>query len=223
MRTDVIGSAIYHAMNAWDKLARFVSGIFKGTQKEGKFQKGSVVFGNRTKWYWDVRVWLPVILVLFVASMARKEKVVEYVEVEVPVYVSQMAEDAEGSYTNTDEEKIIAMARFADSVARGRPAEVKRIIMWVLINRSEDRSNGYGGTLMEELARPKQWQEYDPEAVYLESTYQLAREVYQTWQSGGARPIYPDMLWFILNGDGSITVRNQFKVGPNRVEATFGQ
>lgn len=31
------------------------------------------------------------------------------------------------------------------------------------------------------------------------------------------------MLWFVLNNDGSITVRNQFQVSKNRSEATFGQ
>lgn len=92
-----------------------------------------------------------------------------------------------------DDSEVVALARLADSVGRGRSDDVKRIIMWVAINRSEDRSHGYGLTLLGEIARPKQWQEYTPDATYLEPTLKLAQEVYETWQTGGPRPIYSDM------------------------------
>ena len=120
-------------------------------------------------------------------------------------------------------EQAVALARLADSVAKGRSEEVKRIVMWVAINRAEDKSHGYGLPLLDEIARPKQWQEYDPSANYLESTLSIAYEVLEIREKGGPRPIYGDMLWFVLNNDGSITVRNQFNSGKNRSEATFGQ
>lgn len=148
---------------------------------------------------------------LYFVEKAAEEAVVETIaETEPPTEAQQDSE-------------AVALARLADSVARGRSDEVKRIVMWVAINRSEDRSHGYGLSLLEEIARPKQWQEYSPDANYLESTLRLAEEVLEVRDSGGARPIYGDMLWFVLNNDGSITVRNQFQVSKNRSEATFGQ
>lgn len=136
--------------------------------------------------------------------------------------IDTLAETTEPTEAIQDSEAV-ALARLADAVARGRSDEVKRIVMWVAINRSEDRSHGYGLSLLGEIARPKQWQEYTPDANYLESTLRLAEEVLDTRDSGGARPIYGDMLWFVLNSDGSITVRNQFQMAKNRSEATFGQ
>lgn len=183
-------------------------------------------------WYYDVRIWFPFFMLILISitgfyrtklniviqSAAEQESVTEvYVQAE-----PQVEETVAPAEAVADSE-IVALARLADSVARGRSDEVKRIVMWVAINRSEDRSHGYGLSLLGEIARPKQWQEYTPDATYLESTLKLAQEVYETWQTGGPRPIYSDMLWFVLNNDGSITVRNQFKDGKNRSETTFGQ
>ena len=147
---------------------------------------------------------------------------IKRIDAELKAVVETIAETEPPTEAQQDSEAV-ALARLADSVARGRSDEVKRIVMWVAINRSEDRSHGYGLSLLEEIARPKQWQEYSPDANYLESTLRLAEEVLEVRDSGGARPIYGDMLWFVLNNDGSITVRNQFQVSKNRSEATFGQ
>lgn len=152
----------------------------------------------------------------------------EITELDLPSFETTLADEyglqnEPTTFEFIEDSSITMLARLADSVARGRSDEVKKIVMWVAINRVEDRSHGYGGSLKEEINRPKQWQQFDPTATYLESTYRLADEVYKTWQNGGPRPIYNDMLWFVLNGDGSITVRNQFKATKNRAEATFGQ
>lgn len=185
-------------------------------------------------WYYDVRIWLPVFVIIILsvigvyqarlntvirdAASAKTEAVTEALK-----SAEAQSEEIVAPTETVDDSEIVALARLADSVGRGRSDDVKRIIMWVAINRSEDRSHGYGLTLLGEIARPKQWQEYTPDATYLESTLKLAQEVYETWQTGGPRPIYSDMLWFILNDDGSITVRNQFQQSKNRAEATFGQ
>lgn len=181
-------------------------------------------------WYWDIRLYAPFILILFIVMLimftsSNNSTISESKSVEV---VAKLVEDdIEPSIEVPTEpemdSEIVLLARLADSVAAHKSDEVKKIIMWVAINRAEDRSNGYGSGLRGEIARPKQWQCYDPYATYLQSTYDIAEEVYNTWMSGGPRPMYPDMLWFVFNSDGSITVRNQFKEGKNRVEMTFGQ
>ena len=78
------------------------------------------------------------------------------------------------------------------------------------VNRSEDRANGYGQSLQSEISRPNQWQGYDENAPYTAGTYAMALSVLETQARGGLRPLDSDMLWFVLNDDGSITLRNQF-------------
>lgn len=198
----------------------------KASQR-GKFAK----LFRKVNWYWDVRLYLPLFLVLILAAGIPNQKRIAEARLEAamaaePVVIETVAaivEETEETTPSPEEVDITALARLADSVGGHRSDEVKRVIMWVLINRTEDTRNGYGGSLLWEIARPNQWQGYDEDAGYLESTYNLAKEVYETWKTGGARPIYSDMLWFVLNKDGSITVRNQYKETKNRAEMTFGQ
>ena len=75
---------------------------------------------------------------------------------------------------------------------------------------------GYGQSLMAEIARPNQWQGYDSAASYSDETYAIAKQVLETKAKGGLRPIDSDMLWFVLNDDGSITLRNQFTASANQ-------
>ena len=106
--------------------------------------------------------------------------------------------------------KAEALARLADTVGAGRSDNVKTVIMWVAINREEDRANGYGKTLLEEIARPSQWQGYDENAAYTDRTYEIAKQVLEIQATGALRPVDSDMLWFVLNDNGSITLRNLY-------------
>lgn len=199
-------------------------------KNNGKYSKRSAFF-KRKKWYLDVRVWAPVFIAIIIVNSCTYQRKISALRQENDMLIAELSaeavpeiiEEAVSPIGEQQDSEAVALARLADSVARGRSDEVKRIVMWVAINRSEDRSHGYGLSLREEIARPKQWQEYDENANYLESTLKLAEEVLKIRDNGGARPIYGDMLWFVLNGDGSITVRNQFKTDKNRSEATFGQ
>lgn len=211
-------------------LAKRMPSLYSGNGKYCKEKKSEPT--RRINWYLDVRLWFPVFAILVAAVIVFYQGKIEKLTKETELYlVEKAAEEAvvetiaetEPPTEAQQDSEAVALARLADSVARGRSDEVKRIVMWVAINRSEDRSHGYGLSLLEEIARPKQWQEYSPDANYLESTLRLAEEVLAVRDSGGARPIYGDMLWFVLNNDGSITVRNQFQVSKNRSEATFGQ
>lgn len=211
-------------------LAKRMPSLYSGNGKYCKAKKSEPT--RRINWYLDVRLWFPVFAILVAAVIVFYQGKIEKLTKETELYfVEKAAEEAvvetiaetEPPTEAQHDSEAVALARLADSVARGRSDEVKRIVMWVAINRSEDRSHGYGLSLLEEIARPKQWQEYSPDANYLESTLRLAEEVLEVRDSGGARPIYGDMLWFVLNNDGSITVRNQFQVSKNRSEATFGQ
>lgn len=191
----------------------------------------------KVNWYYDVRIWMPVFVMILVGVVCRYNakinametaflptpETVTAVEVTADIEAEETVPAVAEEVVDIREVQAIELARLADTVAKGRSDEVKRIVMWVAINRSEDKSHGYGLPLLNEIARPKQWQGYTPDANYLESTLDIAREVLEIRESGGARPIYGDMLWFVLNGDGSITVRNQFTATKNRSEATFGQ
>lgn len=174
--------------------------------------------GEDVRWYYDIRLWSPLLLMLFILALlpGKKEekKPVETIPVVTVVQTLPVEETAPA------EEEVIpeaeALARLADCVGAGRSDNVKTVIMWVAINRSEDRANGYGQSLLDEIARPNQWQDYDPTALYNEGTYEMAKQVLEIQASGGLRPVDSDMLWFVLNNDGSITLRNQFTATANQ-------
>lgn len=182
------------------------------------------------KWFWDVKKWIPILIILMLISYISgcnngKNEQIAYYETmpaeTIYIEVTQPVEVVEETEPVRDEEAV-ALAILADTSAGGKSQEVKRILMWVAINRTEDRANGYGGTLLEEIARPKQWQGYNPDGMYLLETYDLAVEVLEIWRSNGPRPLYNDMLWSVYNADGTITVRNKFKDEKGRMEQTYG-
>ena len=175
--------------------------------------------GEDVRWYYDIRLWSPLILLLLIlVALPGKQK--EKTPVETIPVVTAMESLPQEETTAPTEEAVIpeaeALARLADTVGLGRSDNVKTVIMWVAINRSEDRANGYGLSLLEEIARPNQWQGYDENAPYTEGTYAMAKQVLEIQASGSLRPLDSDMLWFILNNDGSITLRNQFTATANQ-------
>ena len=174
--------------------------------------------GEDVRWYYDIRLWSPLLVVLFllvlIPSCARTAKPEETVP-EISVVESTPEETTEPTQEPIDPEAE-ALARLADTVGAGRSDNVKTIIMWVAINRSEDRANGYGQSLIDEIARPNQWQGYDENIPYTDGTYAMALQVLDTQLRGGLRPLDSDMLWFVLNDDGSITLRNQFAATGNQ-------
>ena len=168
--------------------------------------------GEDVRWYYDIRLWSPLILLLLILALVlpgkgRKQEVAELPQETVDV---QPSDETEPPTEATRDPEALALAILADSVGKGRSDNVKTIIMWIAVNRSEDRANGYGLSLMEEIARPNQWQGYDENTVYSASTYEIAKEVLETVENSGLRPLDNDMLWLVLNDDGSVTVRNQF-------------
>ena len=174
--------------------------------------------GEDVRWYYDIRLWSPLILLLLILAMLPgKQEVKESVETapEASVTETLPVED-----TTPTEEQVVpeaeALARLADSVGMGRSDNVKTVIMWVAINRSEDRANGYGQSLLDEIARPNQWQGYDSATSYSDKTYAMAQQVLEIQKNGSLRPVDSDMLWFVLNDDGSITLRNQFTATANQ-------
>ena len=174
--------------------------------------------GEDVRWYYDIRLWSPLILLLLILALLpgkrTKKTPVETIPEVAAVETLPVAE------TTPTEEVVIpeaaALATLADSVGAGRSDNVKTVIMWVAVNRSEDRANGYGQSLLTEISRPNQWQGYDENTVYSEETYAIAKQVLQIQASGSLRPVDSDMLWFILNDNGSITVRNQFTATANQ-------
>ena len=173
--------------------------------------------GEDVRWYYDIRLWSPLILLLLILALLPGKQTAKMPEETLPavIAVETLPED-----TTPTEEAVIpeaaALARLADSVGAGRSDNVKTVIMWVAINRSEDRANGYGQSLLTEVDRPNQWQGYDATTIYTDETYAIAKQVLEIQAKGSLRPLDSDMLWFILNDDGSITVRNQFTATANQ-------
>lgn len=191
----------------------------------GKF---SAEIGNDVKWYWDIRLWAPLLIILFIIALWPSPKAA--VQPEAPQQMQQEVQQQEEipeetapapTVTEARDPEAEALARLADTVGAGRTDNVKVVIMWVAINRSEDRANGYGKSLEEEISRANQWQFYDENAKYGEGTYMLAQDVLKVARSNGLRPVENDMLWFVLNDNGSITVRNQFNFNKNTNQKTY--
>lgn len=173
--------------------------------------------GEDVRWYYDVRLWSPLILLLLILAILpgkQKEVPVETTPETIPIVIQDPVETVPEPEPIDPEAE--ALARLADSVGSGRSDNAKIIIMWVAINRSEDRSNGYGMSLAEEIARPNQWQGYDENFPYSEATYKMAKDVLSVQRNDGLRPLEPDMLWLVLNDNGSVTVRNQFTASKNQ-------
>lgn len=174
--------------------------------------------GQDVRWYYDIRLWSPLILLLLILALLPRKQAAALPEETLPsVTVLETLPVAETTPTEAPvSPEAAALARLADTVGEGRSNNVKTVIMWVAINRSEDRANGYGLSLLEEIARPNQWQGYDETAPYTEQTYAIAQQVLETQANGSLRPLDSDMLWFILNDDGSITLRNLFTANANQ-------
>lgn len=170
--------------------------------------------GKDVKWYYDIRLWSPLILLLLIlALLPGKGQSKTSAETTPETEAVVMETEPEVTQPPTVEPlnpRAEALARLADTVGVGRSDNVKTVIMWVAINREEDRANGYGKDLLEEIARPSQWQGYDENASYTDHTYEIALEVLEIQASGALRPVDSDMLWFVLNDDGSITLRNLY-------------
>ena len=172
--------------------------------------------GEDVRWYFDIRIWSPLLLILFILALAlpRGSRSTEEVSVvtATEAAIVETAEVTEPTKAPINEEAA-ALARLADTVGSGRSDNVKTAIMWVAINRSEaGGTDGYGQSqsLLEEIARENQWQGYDENASYSEHTYEIALDVLEIQSSNGLRPIDSDMLYLVLNEDGSVTLRNQF-------------
>lgn len=203
------------------------------TTSDGKYCKSGAKppFYNKVNWYWDIRKWIPVIMIAFIITVkvcspngesTPELEAVDNTPAPVQVYEEETTEETTEPTIPQDEIEIIELARLADTCARRYGDDVKRTVMWVVINRVEDHSKGYGKSLLEEISRPKQWQEYNPDGSYTQSTLDIAREVYTTWKTDGPRPMYNDMIFFAFNADGSVTVRNDFKTSNRTNTMTFG-
>lgn len=181
--------------------------------------------GQDVRWYYDVRLWLPLILVLVILAACTGNQLgknsvqqaepapaqPQLFEMEMP-QVQEIQPPTEAPINPEAE----ALAILAESVGLGRSKNVKTAIMWVAVNRSEDRSHGHGLSLIEEIARPEQWQNYNPDMPYSQVAYEMALDVLRIRDTGGLRPLDNDMLWMVLNDDGSITIRNMFAATANQ-------
>ena len=175
--------------------------------------------GQDVRWYYDIRLWSPLLLLILILALLPGKKQDPAVQDPTPDISAVETQPTEEQTEPTQEpvnEEAAALARLADSVGAGRSDNVKTIIMWVAVNRSEDRANGYGQSLQSEISRPNQWQGYDENAPYTAGTYAMALNVLDTQARGGLRPLDSDMLWLVLNDDGSVTLRNQFTATANQ-------
>lgn len=186
--------------------------------------------GNDVAWFWDIRLWAPVLVILFIVALfnapGTKTPAPEAADLTVPEEITMEVDptdvaDVPEIQPVVRDPEAEALARLADTVGAGRTDRVKKVIMWIAINRSEDRANGFGKSLIEEIARPSQWQFYDEAATYGEGSYLLAEEILKMVRTNDLRPVDKDMLWLLLNDDGSVTIRNAFNINSKTVQKTF--
>ncbi|MGN1000273.1 MAG: hypothetical protein ACI4PO_12040, partial [Faecousia sp.] len=99
--------------------------------------------GKDVKWYYDIRLWSPLILlVLILALLPGKGKTETPAETTPETQAVVMETEPEVTEPPTQapiDPKAEALARLADTVGAGRSDNVKTVIMWVAINREEDR------------------------------------------------------------------------------------
>ncbi len=192
----------------------------------GKFH---AEIGDDVAWFWDIRLWSPLLVILLIAALlapvrkapaptVAENPLPEIIEDVTPEDNTQVIPEVQPEVRDPEAE---ALARLADTVGSGRTDRVKKVIMWVAINRSEDRANGFGKSLVEEIARPNQWQFYDEAAPYGEGSYLLAQDILKMVRTNDLRPVDKDMLWLLLNDDGSVTIRNGFNINSKTVQKTF--
>ena len=94
--------------------------------------------GQDVRWYYDVRLWSPLILLLLILALLPGKQAGKTTEETLPVVAAVEVPPVEDAAPT--EEVVIpeaaALARLADSVGAGRSDNVKTIIMWVAVNRS---------------------------------------------------------------------------------------
>lgn len=105
----------------------------------------------------------------------------------------------------TDAEEL---ARVVYGTALYNSTEAQRAVMWCIINRVE--SPLYPDTVEEVCQQPQQWMGYSPDTPVLDQLYDLACEVLETWEAGGARNLPEGCLWFDWTGPEAITFRTAF-------------
>lgn len=147
------------------------------------------------------------LLVMTVSARAMfEEPRIEYVEVEVPVYVeaeNPIAKMCE--YRNPDAE---ALARLVNGyVGYNLSPKCKKTLMEVVDNRSKCGWGDFGNTIQEVCNKAGQWEGYVADGYYLESDYELALEMLN--DKSGARLI-PTNCLFLRCEYGKVIVRSEW-------------
>ena len=174
----------------------------------------------------DAAIVLLSVLVSVLVINARTKSINEQAEKRIAAieqrYQSELAaaqSQTAGSATqSTQQSQYSADAEYIAKVVAGCATyyseNVQRAVAWCVLNRVD--SALYPDTIEEVCEQANQWQGYDSAASYSDDTYAIAKQVLETKAKGGLRPIDSDMLWFVLNDDGSITLRNQFTASANQ-------
>lgn len=118
-------------------------------------------------------------------------------------YVEAPAEPVEIRRTDAEE-----LARVVYGTALYNSPEAQRAVMWCIINRVE--SPLYPDTVVDVCQQPQQWMGYSADTPVLDQLYDLACEVLDTWEAGGARNLPQGCLWFDWTGPEAITFRTAF-------------
>ena len=173
----------------------------------------------------DAAIILLSVLVSVLVINARTKSINEQAEKRIAAieqrYQSELAaaqSQTVGSATqSTQQTTYSADAEYIAKVVAGCATyyseNVQRAVAWCVLNRVD--SALYPDTIKEVCEQANQWQGYDPNLPYTQGTYEMALEVLDTKTRGRLRPIDSDMLWLVLNDDGSVTLRNKFNVNAN--------
>ena len=162
-------------------------------------------------WFYAALMFLVLLTMFFGAAVgfmiARATTPVEYVEIEMPVYIEKTVQSEE---RNPEAEDV---ARVLYGICDYQLSDkAKAAVVEVIMNRAACSYGEFGDSIIEVCQKPNQWQGFTTGGSYLESDYELAQSILN--DTSGAKTI-PGNCYYLCVEKGQVTVRQEWD-SPNK-------
>lgn len=107
----------------------------------------------------------------------------------------------------------VAMAKVIYGTCRYNSVDAQRSVCYLILNRVD--SPQFPSTIREVCEQPNQWMGYADDNPVVEETYELCKETIKAWRNNEIRPFGKDFVFFVWNGNDSITLRNTYEKTAN--------